>query len=149
MLVAPEIVGGVVSATVTGNCVVAVMLCASVAVHVTVVVPSGNVAPLVWSQPTVTASPGTSVAVGVLKLTAAPDALVASAVIGAGTFWNVGTGAVTVTVNETGVDRLPAGSRAWQVATPDPPEARIVPEGMLHEVVIWSGVLSGSVTVRE
>ena len=47
-------VGAVVSDTVTVNVVVLVLLCASVALHVTVVVPSGNVEPLAGAQLTVT-----------------------------------------------------------------------------------------------
>jgi len=81
-------------------------------VQVTVVVPIGKVRPLVWSQLTASDTPPTSVAVGLTNVTTAPNGPVAWAAIGPGTFWNDGGGTVTVTWNETGIERLPAGSCA-------------------------------------
>ena len=56
--------GGVVSTTLTGNVTVPVLLCASVAVHVTVVEPSAKVEPEAGLQFTATAPSTASVAVG-------------------------------------------------------------------------------------
>jgi hypothetical protein len=58
-------VGAVVSFTVTVNVQVAVLFAASVAVHVTVVVPFWNVDPDAGVQTTVGVPPQVSVAVGV------------------------------------------------------------------------------------
>jgi hypothetical protein len=80
--------------------------------QVTVVAPTGNVRPLVWSQLTASEAPPTSVAVGLKNVTTAPNGPVASVVIGAGTFWNDGGGTVTVTWNDTGCERFPAASWA-------------------------------------
>jgi hypothetical protein len=69
------ITGGVVSArTVTVKVLVAVFPEWSVAVHVTVVVPIGNVEPDAGEQVTGTAPSMSSVAVGVGYVTTAPDA---------------------------------------------------------------------------
>src|SRR5256712_5398693 len=90
--------GLVVSVTVTVNDAALWLPCASVAVHVTVVGPNGNVAPLAGVQLTATLPSRTSVADAV-KVNIAPDALVASTSPFAGT---VTTGPVvsdTVTVN--------------------------------------------------
>jgi hypothetical protein len=54
--------GGAVSLTVTVNEAEPVLLCASVAVQVTVVVPSGNVEPLAGAQVTATTPSMLSVA---------------------------------------------------------------------------------------
>jgi hypothetical protein len=92
------IAGPVVSVTVTVNDLLAEFRCASVAEHVTVVVPRPNVDPLARVQLTATLPSRRSIADAV-KLNVAPDALVASTVAFAGT---VITGAVvsrTVTVN--------------------------------------------------
>ena len=94
-----ERVGAVVSRTVTVNEPWAVLLCASVALHCTVVVAMANVDPEAGLQVTLTA-PSTRSVDDALKVTAAPDALVASAVMFAG---SESVGAVvsrTVTVNE-------------------------------------------------
>src|SRR5438105_15383955 len=68
------------SATVTVKAVVAVFPWTSPAEQVTVVTPTGKVAPEAWSQPTATGPSTRSVAVGEAKVTAAPLALVAVAV---------------------------------------------------------------------
>lgn len=75
--------GAVVSCTVTVNDPDELLFAASVAVHVTVVVPSGNVLPEAGEQLTTGDGSRSSVAVAVY-VTAAPDALVASAVMLAG-----------------------------------------------------------------
>src|SRR2546427_3985702 len=90
--------GPVVSDTVTVNVLLPTLAWLSVAVHVTVVGPNGNVAPLAGVQLTATLPSRTSVADAV-KVKTAPVALVASTVAFAGT---VTTGPVvsdTVTVN--------------------------------------------------
>jgi hypothetical protein len=84
------------------NDAVAVLPCPSEAVHVTVVVPIGNV-PAPWSQRTPTGPSVASSAVGVVYETKAPAELVAATVIVPGTFEMTGgvvsvAGAVTVTV---------------------------------------------------
>jgi hypothetical protein len=91
--------GPVVSATVTVNEAARLLLRASVAVHVTVVVPSGNVDPLAGVQVTATPPSTASVAEGV-KLNAAPVAPVASTLAFAGTVTTGPVVSVTVTVNE-------------------------------------------------
>src|SRR6185295_7212196 len=91
------ITGPVVSTTVTVKVLVPTFACASVAVHVTVAVPSAKIEPLAGVQPTATGPSRMSVADAV-KLNGAPAALAASIVAFAGT---VTTGAVvsrTVTV---------------------------------------------------
>src|SRR5436309_11830887 len=90
------IVGGVVSTTVTVNEPCAVLLCASVAVHCTVVVPRGNVDPDAGLQVTAT-EPSTISAEVALKLTAAPPGPVASAVRLAGSESTGGVVSRTVT----------------------------------------------------
>jgi hypothetical protein len=62
----PVMTGGVVSTTVTVKLVDDVLLRASVAEQVTVVVPSGKVLPLAGEQVTVTAPSTMSLAVGLV-----------------------------------------------------------------------------------
>ena len=100
------IAGPVVSVTVTVNDLLAEFRCASVAVHVTVVVPRPNVDPLARVQFTATL-PSSRSAADAVKLKVAPDALVASTVAFAGT---VITGAV-VSRTSTVKDVLP--TFAW------------------------------------
>jgi hypothetical protein len=91
--------GGVVSRTVTVNDADPVLLCGSVALQATIVVPNAKIAPLAGVQVVATAPSTLSVAEAV-KLYAAPLLLVASTVAFAGT---VTTGAVvswTVTVKD-------------------------------------------------
>jgi hypothetical protein len=91
--------GPVVSVTVTVNAADPVLPRASVAVHVTVVAPSGNVAPLAGVQLTATLPSIVSVA-DALKVNAAPAGLVASTLAFAGTVTTGPVVSVTVTVNE-------------------------------------------------
>src|SRR2546428_5908547 len=90
--------GLVVSVTVTVNDAALWLPCASVAVHVTVVGPNGNVAPLAGVQLTATLPSRTSVADAV-KVNIAPDALVASTSPFAGTDTAGPVVSDTVTVN--------------------------------------------------
>jgi hypothetical protein len=146
MFAGTVIVGGVVSVTVTVNEALAVLWCASVAEHVTVVVPSGNVDPEVWSQVTPTGPSTRSFAVGFVKVATAPDALVASTVMFAGTPESIGgVVSTTVTWNEA-VAVFPAGSLAVQV-TVVVPSGNLDPDGGVHTSVICDGGLSGSVAV--
>src|SRR6266850_2144422 len=89
--------GPVVSVTVTVNDAVLWLPCASVAVHVTVVAPTGNVDPLAGVQVVATAPSSVSVADAV-KVKTAPAALVASTVAFAGTVTTGPVVSVTVTV---------------------------------------------------
>jgi hypothetical protein len=96
-----ETTGSVVSRTVTVKVSLPVLPCASVAEHVSVVAPIGNVAPEAGAQVGVSGPSTLSVAVAV-KLTAAPAAEVASAVMFAGA-WTTGfvvSTRVTVTSND-------------------------------------------------
>src|SRR5262245_60667488 len=97
--------GGVVSLTVTWNVAVAVFPAASLAVQLTVVVPSGNSEPDAGVQLTATGPSTLSVAVTVYP-TCAPPGSVASAVMSAGTVITggvVSASRVTVTVNVSGL----------------------------------------------
>jgi hypothetical protein len=91
--------GPVVSATVTVNDAAPVFPFASVAVHVTVVAPSGKVDPLAGVQLTATLPFTRSFAVAV-KVKLAPVALVASTVTFAGTVTPGPVVSVTVTVKD-------------------------------------------------
>src|SRR6266498_2270073 len=93
-----RICGGVVSTTVTVNEPCPVLPCASVALHCTVVVPSGNVEPLAGVHVTATLPSTMSVALAVY-VTTAPLALVASAVMFAGSVSAGGVVSTTVTWN--------------------------------------------------
>jgi hypothetical protein len=107
-----------VSVTVTVNEAAPVLPRASVAVHVTVVEPSGNVAPLAGVQVAATAPSTTSLAVA-LYVTIAPVAPVASTVALAGTVTTGRVVSVTVTVNDP-VPVLPRVSLAVQVTVVAP-----------------------------
>src|SRR2546423_10571642 len=91
--------GAIVSFTVTPKLPVDLVWCASVAVQVTVVRPSGKTAPDGWSQLTIGLGSTRSPAV-TLKLTAAPAALVASTGLGEGRFSEGAVVSTTVTANE-------------------------------------------------
>jgi hypothetical protein len=91
--------GGVVSFTVTVNKAEPALLCVSVAVHVTVVVPSGKVEPLGGAQLTGRAPSTLSVADAEYVKTA-PAGPVASTVAFTGTVTTGAVLSVTVTVNE-------------------------------------------------
>src|SRR2546425_3647913 len=93
-------VGGVVSWTVTWNEPVAVLPCASVAVHRTAVVPRGNIDPEAGLQDTGTGPSTMSVAEGT-KETAAPDGPAASAIASAGIVNAGGGPSSTITWNHS------------------------------------------------
>ena len=83
---------------------VAVLLCASAAEQFTVVVPNGNVEPEAGKHVT-GADPSTASFAEAVKITTAPEALVAFTVISAG---KVKTGGVlSITVNVTVTWKLP------------------------------------------
>jgi hypothetical protein len=106
------ITGARVSPTVTVNEVVPLLPCASVAVHPTVVVPNGKVAPLAGVQLTATLPSTVSVAVA-LNVKLAPVAAVASTVAFAGTVIAGPIVSFTVTVKEA-APLLPCASVAVQ-----------------------------------
>ena len=85
---------------------------------------------------------------GGTNVTTAPNGPVAGVVIEAGTFWKLGGGTFTVTVNMTGTAWLPAGSCAVHV-TFVVPARKSVPLGVGHETKIWFGGSSGSVAETE
>jgi hypothetical protein len=118
-------VGDVVSSTVTVNEALPVLLCASVAEHVTLVMPIAKVEPETSEQVGISEPSTVSIAEAV-KLTVTPAALVASLKIFAGTAI---TGAIvsrTVTVKEA-LPVFPRASVAEQV-TVVAPIAKIEPE---------------------
>jgi len=117
--------GFVVSKTVTVRFAVPVLPAPSVAKQVTVVVPRGNVLPEAGVQFGISAPLTRSVADAV-KLTTAPEALVASAVMGAGTVTTGFVVSLTVTV-KLALPVLPAVSVAVQV-TVVLPSANVLPE---------------------
>jgi hypothetical protein len=113
-----------VSATVTVNDAARLLPRASVAVHVTVVWPSGNVAPLAGVQVTATLPSTRSLAVAVyVKI--APVAPVASILAFAGTVTTGPVVSVTVTVNEP-APLLPRPSVAVQLTVVGP-NGNVVP----------------------
>src|SRR6266850_4708616 len=110
--------GAVVSRTVTENAPLVALPASSVAVHVTIVVPSGNVSPLAAEQAIARFASTASVPVAA-NVAGAPAALRASSVWLPGT---CSTGAVvswTVIVNDA-VLRLPASSVAVQLTGVEP-----------------------------
>ena len=110
--------GPLVSVTVTVNDAAPLLPRASVAVQLTVVGPSENVAPLAGVHVTGSAPSTISVA-DVVKLNAAPVALVASSVAFAGTVTTGPVESVTVTVNDD-ARVLPCVSVAVQLTVVDP-----------------------------
>src|SRR3989441_6684477 len=110
--------GPVVSVTVTVNDAALWLPCASVALQVTVVAPTGNVAPLAGAHVVATGPSSVSVADAV-KLYAAPVAPVASTVAFAGTVTTGPVVSVTVTVNDAAL-WLPCASVALQVTVVGP-----------------------------
>src|SRR6266540_1944940 len=118
--------GGVVSTTVTWNVAVPVLCCVSVALHVTVVVPSANVEPLAGEQTTGRGPSALSDAAAV-NVTTAPLGLVASAVMSSGTSRSGGVVSPTGTLNEP-VAVLPVESLAVHV-TGVVPSKNVEPDG--------------------
>src|SRR4051794_19134109 len=132
--------GGVLSATVTEKAPVVVWLYGSVAVHWTVVVPSGNVAPGGGTQATV--APGL---VLVVYVTAAPPGPVASTVKSAGRS-RVGGGTPTRTVKEA-VPVLACVSVARQ-STIVSPRSNVDPDAGLQTTGRVPSMLSVAVAVN-
>jgi hypothetical protein len=110
--------GPAVSVTVTVKDAAPLLPRASVAVHVAVVTPNGNVAPLTGVHVTGT-TPSTMSVADVVKLNTAPDALVACTVAFAGTVTTGDVVSLTVTVNEL-APLLPRVSVAVHVAVVAP-----------------------------
>jgi hypothetical protein len=131
--------GGVVSFTVTVNKAEPALLCVSVAVHVTVVVPSGKVEPLDGVQLTGRAPSTLSVADAEYAKTAPADP-VASTVTSPGTVSVGGVLSVTVTVNEV-EPALPCVSVAVQ-ATVVVPSGNVEPLGGAQVTGTTPSVLS-------
>jgi hypothetical protein len=116
--------GGVVSITVTVKVPFVVLPCVSVALHMTVVGPMGNVAPETGAQANVAASSG-SVAL-TTYVTTAPLALVATAVMLVGRL-RVGAVLSSTTTVALAVPVLPAPSVAVQVMVVGP-TGKVLPE---------------------
>src|SRR5260370_23716562 len=117
MLAGRVITGGVVSITVTVKVPFAWLPCVSVAVHVTVVGPIGNVAPETGAQANVAASSG-SVAL-TAYVTTAPLALVATAVMLVGRL-RVGAVLSSTTTVALALPVLPAPATAGPVVVVAP-----------------------------
>jgi hypothetical protein len=132
-------VGPVVSRTVTVNEAAPVLPRASVAVQVTVVVPSGNVNPLAGVQVTST-TPSTVSVADAVQVNAAPDGLVASTVAFPGTVTTGGVVSLTVTVNEA-VPVLPRTSVAVHV-TVVAPSGNVTPLGGVQFTVTPPSMMS-------
>src|SRR5438128_7267829 len=111
-------VGAVVSRTVTMKLPVPTFPRASVAVHVTVGAPNGNVAPLAGVQ-VVAMGPSMLSVADALKVTAAPAGPVASALTPGGTVTMGAVVSLTVTVKEA-EPVLPCASVAVHVTTVAP-----------------------------
>src|SRR5438034_5116375 len=99
--------GGVVSTTLTLKVHELLFVLASVAVHLSAVVPTGNVLPDGGLQAVVGDAVQMSVAVGAGKLTAAPVGPVHSACRFAGHAMSGGSVSLTVTAAESLAERLP------------------------------------------
>src|SRR5256712_6192166 len=121
--------GPVVSVTVTVNEAEPLLPCASLALHVTVVGPDGNIDPLAGVHVVATAPSSASVADAV-KVKTAPVALVASTVAFAGTVTTGPVVSVTVTVNDAAL-WLPCASVALQV-TVVAPNGNVAPLAGVH-----------------
>jgi hypothetical protein len=124
--------GPVVSVTVTVNEAAPLLPRASVAVHVTVVAPTGNVDPLAGVQLTATLPSIPSFAVAVY-VKGAPVAPVASTVAWAGTVTTGPVVSVTVTVKDA-VRLLPRASAAVQL-TVVVPSGKVDPLAGVHVTV--------------
>src|SRR5581483_1112253 len=104
----------------------------SVAVQVTVVVPTRNVEPEAWSHTTGGSGVSSSTAVGGVKATTAPAAPVAAVVMSDGTPASPRSVSLTVTVNEVdAVDGVSSASVAVHV-TVVVPMANAEPDGWSH-----------------
>jgi hypothetical protein len=137
--------GPVVSTTVTVNDAARLLPRASIAVHVTVVVPSGNVDPLTGVQVTGT-SPSTASVAEEVKLNAAPVAPVASTLAFAGTVTFGAVVSVTVTVKEA-ARLLPRASVAVQL-TAVGPSGNVDPLAGVHVTSTTPSTLSVADVVK-
>jgi hypothetical protein len=115
------ILGGVVSRAMTAKLAVPLFPWPSTAEQMTLVVPSGNVAPEEWSQRAATGPSTRSLAVGWANVTLAPSGPVASTVTSVGTVTTGGLESRTVTAKLPLVE-LPLRSEATQLT-------RVVPRG--------------------
>lgn len=143
--------GGVVSGafcavTVTLKEACAVLPALSVLVHVTVVSPMGNVVPDSGLHVTVSVPSTLSVAVGLVYVTAAPEAPVASTVMFVGTFSMVGGVASLTVILKEACEVFPAGSFA-EHSTVVSPSGNVEPDAGVHSTTISPVLLSGSVAV--
>src|SRR3990172_7037879 len=136
-----EITGAVVSTTVTLVVAVAVFPEASVAVKVTVVVPSGKTAGALLT--TVGAASQISVAVGNGTVTGVPSRLVCSTRMGAGTFEITGAVVSTTLTEGVAVAVFPEASVAVNVTVVVPsgntPGALLVTTGVASQVSVAVG----------
>jgi hypothetical protein len=169
-----EIVGPTVSWTVTSNMQPLELLCASVAVHITVVVPMGKRSPLCGLHTIIGAASQTSDA-DTMNVTVAPDALVHSAVIGPGHMMIGSVRSVTVTVNvhscwpqlslpvqftlvipngntlpDGGVQVMPDPSKLtpWHVGNVGEEKLTVAPFGLSHSTSMEPGQINGSPPAR-
>src|SRR2546425_319491 len=124
-------IGLVGAVTVTVNDAAVLLPCASVALQVTVVAPTGNVDPLAGVHVVATAPSSASVAEAV-KVKTAPVALIASTVAFAGTVTTGPVVSVTVTVNDA-APMLPCASVAVHV-TVVAPSGKVDPLAGVHVV---------------
>jgi hypothetical protein len=115
-------------------------------VQETVVFPSGKVAPDPGLQETVGDGSSASVAVAE-KVTTAPLAEVASAVVRPGTDTVGGVPSWTVTLNVPGAEVLPEASVAVQ-ETPVVPIGKALPEGGVQEMLGEGSIASLAVTEK-
>src|SRR5205809_6654310 len=127
------------------NGLLALLPCASVAVHVTVVLPSAKVLPEAGVELTVT-SPSTISSALAVKVTTAPAALVASAVMSAGTVIAGGVMSRTVTV-KLPVALLPCASVAVAF-TVVVPSAKVLPEEGVELTATVPSTISGAVAAQ-
>ena len=118
--------------TVTVNVALPVLPCESLALQITVVVPSGKVEPGAGAHVTAAIGPSTSsVAVGIAKFATDPAGLFASTWIGVGTFDRIGgVASCTVTVKDPDAG-FPCESVAEQL-TVVVPSGNEDPDGGVH-----------------
>ena len=133
--------GGISSATVTMKLPFAVFPRESVAEQLTVVCPRGNIEPETCEQAAIT-GPSTKSLAEVVKLTTAPEALVAETVILEGSVNTGGVVSTTVTL-KLAVPTLPCVSVAVQL-TVVVPNAKVEPEAGVHDcdTTVSSGSLA-------
>ena len=128
-LLGTVIVGGVLSATVTGKLALARLPCASITEQVMLVVPIGNVLPEAGVH-VGAITPSTLSIADTTYAIVAPLGPVASAVIGLGTTSTGGVMSETVTV-KLATAELPAASRAVH-RTDVAPSGKVLPDAGVH-----------------